>query len=134
MTETGFSDPVEEKVLARIPLETGGLSLLVAVLSLLFFEPLVGAFIFGGGLTAAVGFIWLKRMVFRLVQSERKTALSSLFLFYGLRILLIIGLFFIIIFFFSKKILAFTAGFSMIIPVFFVEAVGALTRMKKWKN
>jgi hypothetical protein len=134
MTETGFVDPVEEKVLSRIPLETGGISLLAAILSLLFFEPLVAALIFGGGLTAAAGFIWLKRMVFRLVQSDRKTSLSSLFLVYGLRILLIIGLFFIIILFFSKKILAFTAGFSMIIPVFFLEAVGALTRMKKWKN
>ena len=134
MTETGFVDPVEEKVLSRIPLETGGMSLLAAILSLLFFEPLVAVLIFGGGLTAAAGFIWLKRMVFRLVQSDRKTSVSSLFLIYGLRILLIIGLFFIIILFFSKKILAFTAGFSMIIPVFFVEAVGALTRMKKWKN
>ena len=134
MTKSSGVDPIEEKILTRIPLETGGLALLTAVLSLPFFEPLVAALIFCGGLTAVIGFLGLKSMVFHLVQPGRKKKTSTIILLYGLRILLIIGLFFIIIFFFSKKILAFTAGFSMIIPVFFVEAVGALTRMKKWKN
>ena len=73
-------------------------------------------------------------MVFRLTQPDNKKKISSLFLFYGLRLVLIIGLFFIIILFFSKKVLAFAAGFSMIIPVFFAEAVGTLARMKRWKS
>jgi len=47
---------------------------------------------------------------------------------------LIIGIFFIIIFFFSKKILSFVVGFSMIIPVFLIEAAGALSKLKQWKS
>jgi hypothetical protein len=127
-------DPVEAKVLARIPWETGVLSVLAALLSLLFFDPLDALMILAGGLTASFGFIWLKKMVFRLVQRELKRRLAPLFLAYGLRLLLIIGLFFTIILLFSRKVLAFTAGFSMIIPVFFIEAAGALIRMKQWKN
>jgi hypothetical protein len=46
---------------------------------------------------------------------------------------LICGVFFIIILLFPRKILAFGAGFSTVIPVFLAEAVGALLRMKTWK-
>ena len=134
MADNQMVDPVEEKVLNRIPWETGGLSLLGALLSLFLFDPLDALLVLAGGLTASISFIWLKRMVFRLVQKDRKKPIASIFLFYGLRILLIIGLFFIIIFLYSRKVLAFTAGFSMIIPVFFIEAAGALIRMKQWKN
>jgi ABC-type uncharacterized transport system YnjBCD permease subunit len=35
---------------------------------------------------------------------------------------------------FSKKIIAFAVGFSVIIPVFLAEAVIALSRMKQWKG
>jgi len=134
MADRLMVDPVEEKVLGRIPWETGGLSLLGSLLSLFLFDTLDALMVLAGGLTAAVSFIWLKRMVFRLVQRDRKRPIASIILFYGLRLLLIIGLFFIIIFLFSRKVLAFAAGFSMIIPVFFIEAAGALIRMKQWKN
>lgn len=134
MTEQPFVDPVEGKVLNRIPWETGGLSLLASLFSLLLFDTLSALLVLAGGLTASIGFIWLKRIVFRIVQPDHKKPAASIFLFYGLRLLLIIGLFFIIIFFFSRKVLAFTAGFSMVIPVFFIEAAGALIRMKQWKN
>ena len=134
MADNPMVDPVEEKVLSRIPWETGGLSLLGALLSLFLFDPLDALLVLAGGLTASISFIWLKRMVFRLVQKDRKKPIAPIFLFYGLRILLIIGLFFIIIFLYSRKVLAFAAGFSMIIPVFFIEAAGALIRMKQWKN
>jgi hypothetical protein len=35
---------------------------------------------------------------------------------------------------FSKKIIAFAVGFSVIIPVFLAEAVITLSRMKQWKG
>ncbi|MBA7698591.1 hypothetical protein ES703_107269 [subsurface metagenome] len=53
---------------------------------------------------------------------------------YVLRIVLILGIFFIIIFFFSEKIIAFAVGFSTMLPVFLVEAALALSKMKQWKN
>ena len=61
-------------------------------------------------------------------------ALKSALLLYALRLVLILGIFFIIIFFFSKKIIAFAAGFSALVPVFLVEAAIALSRMKQWKS
>jgi hypothetical protein len=65
--------------------------------------------------------------------SLKKALLSGLAL-YGLRLLLILAIFFIIILLFSKKIIAFAVGFSVIIPVFLAEAVIALSRMKQWKG
>ena len=134
MPQTQFVDPVEERVLRRIPWETAGLSFLAFLPAAFFFDFLTAVFVLAGGMTASVGFIWLKKMVFRLTQPDTKRRIAPLFLAYGLRLLLIIGLFLTIIFLFSRKVLAFTAGFSMIIPVFFIEASGALIRMKRWKN
>ncbi len=67
-----------------------------------------------------------------LPPSFKKTILSTLF-FYSLRLVLILAIFFIIIFFFSKNIIAFIVGFSTVVPVFMVEAVSMLFRLKKWK-
>jgi hypothetical protein len=64
---------------------------------------------------------------------KKKALLSGLAL-YALRLLLILAIFFIIILLFSKKIIAFAVGFSVIIPVFLAEAVIALSRMKQWKG
>jgi hypothetical protein len=66
-------------------------------------------------------------------QSQTKAVRSTL-AFYALRIVLILGIFFIIIFFFSKKILAFVVGFSTLVPVFLAEAAIALSKMKQWKS
>ena len=66
-------------------------------------------------------------------QSQKK-ALRLALPFYLLRIVLILGIFFIIIFFFSKKILAFVVGFSTLVPVFLAEASIALSKMKQWKS
>jgi hypothetical protein len=63
-----------------------------------------------------------------------KKALRLALPFYVLRIVLILGIFFIIIFFFSNKIIAFAVGFSTLVPVFLIEAVIALSKMKEWKN
>ena len=67
-----------------------------------------------------------------LPPSFKKTIISTLF-FYSLRLVLILAIFFIIIFFFSKNIIAFIVGFSTVVPVFMVEAVSMLFRLKKWK-
>ena len=138
----------EEKVLRRIPLEILILSSIIALASLLLFSPLTALFIFAGGALSALSFTWLTKAVSRLFQIKNgdslsgqkgqppffKRALRSALALYGLRLVLILGIFFIIIFFFSKKIIAFAAGFSTMVPVLLVEAIVALSKMKKWKT
>ncbi len=63
-----------------------------------------------------------------------KKALRSALALYGIRLVLILAIFFIIIFFFSRNIIAFVAGFSTMVPVFLAEAVVGLSRMKQWKS
>jgi membrane protein YdbS with pleckstrin-like domain len=65
---------------------------------------------------------------------DKKKALRSALALYGIRLVLILAIFFIIIFFFSKNIIAFVAGFSTMVPVFLVEAIAGLSRMKQWKS
>ncbi len=129
------SDPsAEERMLRRIPQEILFLSLLIALLSLILFDPLTSLFIFAGGLLSALSFLWLKQSLSRFLVPDKKKALKSAIGIYILRVLLILVLFFIIIFFFSKKIIAFIAGFSTIILVMAVESVVALSKIKEWKN
>jgi uncharacterized membrane protein YcaP (DUF421 family) len=49
---------------------------------------------------------------------------------YAVRFLLIFGVFFLIILLYPKKLIAFVAGFSTVIPVFLGEAALALARLK----
>ena len=65
---------------------------------------------------------------------HKKKALRSALALYGIRLVLILAIFFIIIFFFSRNIIAFVAGFSTMVPVFLAEAVVGLSRMKQWKS
>jgi hypothetical protein len=124
----------EEKILRRIPLEILILSLVMALGSLFFFNPLNALFIIAGGAFSALSFIWLKQALTKFLLFGKKNALRSALILYGIRLVLIIAIFFIIIFFFSKQIIAFVAGFSAIVPVFLAEAAVALSRMKKWKT
>jgi len=124
----------EEKILRRIPLEILILSFIIALASLLLFTPLTALFILAGGAFSALSFIWLKQALTKFLLFSKKKALRSALALYGIRLVLIIAIFFIIIFFFSRNIIAFVAGFSAIVPVFLAEAIVALTRMKKWKN
>jgi hypothetical protein len=123
----------DERILHRIPLEILTLSAVLALAVALFFGPLAGLLFFAGGALAALGFLWLKRSLTRLLVRDKAGALRSAILLYVLRLGLICGVFFIIILLFPGKILAFGAGFSTIVPVFLAEGVGALLRMKTWK-
>lgn len=125
---------IEEKILSRIPREILILSLLISLLSLFLLDPLSSLLIFAGGALSALSFIWLKQSLSRFLVPDKKKAMRSAIGFYSLRLLLIIVLFSIIIFLFSKKIIAFVAGFSTIILVMAVESIAALSRIKKWNN
>ena len=127
-------DPIEEKILHRIPIEVIGASAVLGLAAGVLFDPLSGLFFFAGGALSTLGFIWLKSSLTRVLEKEKARALRSGILLYLARFVLILGVFFIIILVYPRKILAFAAGFSTVIPVFLVEIALALAHMKQWKN
>jgi len=140
-TKKGDSPNLEEEnILRRIPIEITALSVLIALVAVPLFDPLTGLIVLAGGALAALSFLWLKQTVSRALQFKnggspsKGKAIRSTLAFYILRIVLILGIFFIIIFFFSNKILAFVVGFSTLVPVFLAEAAIALSKMKQWKS
>ena len=126
-------DAQDERILRRIPLEILALSAVLALAALPLFDAPTALLFFAGGGLAALGFLWLKQSLTRFLLRDRARALRAAILLYALRLVLICGAFFIIILLFPKKVLAFGAGFSLIVPVFLAEAVGALLRLKTWK-
>ena len=124
----------EERILKRIPLEIFLLSFILAIGTWIVFDALTALLFFTGGILAAVNFVWMKQAISRFLYTGKKKAMRSGIAVYGLRLLLILGVFFIIILFFSEKILAFAAGFSTLIVVFLGEAVAGLSKLKQWKN
>lgn len=129
-----LSGSEEERILKRIPLEIALLSLLVAFISLFLYDWIIGILVFTGGVVAAVNFIWLRQAVTRYLTSGKQRALRSGFAVYALRLLLILTIFFIIILFFSTKIIAFVVGFSTLVIVFLIEAIIGLSKLKQWNN
>jgi hypothetical protein len=124
----------EEHILKRIPQEIVLLSLVLAVGTWIVFDGVSAALVFAGGILAAINFIWMRQAISSFLFSGKKKALRSGIAVYSIRLLLILGIFFIIILFFSEKILAFAAGFSTLIVVFLFEAVVGLSKLKEWKN
>lgn len=124
----------EERILKRIPLEIILLSLVLAIGAWIVFDGVSALLFFAGGILAAINFIWMKQAISRFLYTGKKKAMRFGIAVYGLRLLLILGIFFIIILFFSEKILAFAAGFSTLVVVFMGEAVTGLSKLKQWKN
>ena len=124
---------VEERVLRRIPAEIAVAAAALALGAALIFDPLTGLLVFAGGALSALGFAWLKNSLTRILARGRKGALRSGVALYALRLVLICAVFFLIILLYPKKILAFVAGFSTVVPVSLAEAVRGLLQLKKWK-
>ena len=124
----------EERILKRIPQEIFLLSFVLAIGTWIVFDGVSALLVFAGGILAAINFIWMKQAISRFLYTGKKKAMRSGIAVYGLGLLLILGIFFIIILFFSEKILAFAAGFSALIVVFLGEAVAGLSKLKQWKN
>lgn len=126
--------PLDEKILRRIPKEIGIVTLVLAAGAIVLFDLASSLLVLAGGGTAVAGFIGVRNSVDRFLDQSKPRALKTAVFLYGLRLLLILLVFSIIILFFSKKIFAFAAGFSSIIVVFSIEAAAALIQMKKWKH
>lgn len=127
-------DPFEERILRRVPLEILAAGAVAGLVALPFFGGTTALFVLAGGALASLGFLWMKVSLTRFLQRERRTALRSGVLIYLARLVLILAVFSFIIFLFPGKILAFVAGFSVVVPVFLIEGVFALLRMKTWKS
>ena len=128
------TDPLEERILRRNPVEIVILAAVLAVATAFVFDPLTGLFVFAGGVLSALGFAWLKRSLTRVLSRERKGALRSGMALYALRLVLICAVFFLIILVYPKRIIAFVAGFSSVIPVALAEGVRGLLLLRTWKD
>ena len=128
-----FADPIEERIIRRIPFEIAAAAILLGILAALLLDPLTGAVFAAGGFVSALSFLWLKNALVRVLGRDRAGALRAGVLLYALRFLLILGVFVLIILLIPAKLIAFAAGFSTVIPVFLAEAVLALARFRSVK-
>ena len=128
------TDPIEENILRRIPFEIIILASFFGLLAIFLFDLLTGLFVLVGGALASLSFLWLKKSLTRVLLRETGKAVRSGIFLYAIRLILIIGIFLIIIFAYPKRLLAFAAGFSTVIPVFLGETVVALARLRQWKS
>jgi hypothetical protein len=124
----------EDRLLRRIPLEIAVAALVLGGAAGLLVDPATGLFVFAGGLVSALGFAWLARSLTRFMARGVQGARRAGVLLYVLRIGLICAIFFLIILLYPKKILAFVAGFSTVVPVSLAVAVRGLLQLKKWKD
>jgi len=127
-------DALEERILRRIPVEILAASAILALPAVLLFDLPTGLVFLAGGAFAALGFAWLKQSLTRFLAREKKGALRSGIVLYALRLVLICAVFLLIILLYPRKILAFGAGFSMLVLVSLVEGVRALLLMRTWKD
>lgn len=127
-------DPIEERILRRVPLEILAAGAAAGLIALPLFGLTSALLVFAGGAMASLGFLWMKVSLTRFLQRDRKSALRSGVLTYLARFGLILAVFSFIIFLFPGRILAFVAGFSVLVPVFLAEGVFALVRVKTWKS
>jgi hypothetical protein len=125
---------LEERILRRIPVEIAALAAVLAIPAALLFGPAAGLLFLAGGVFSALGFAWLRQSLDRFLLRDRKGAMRTGILLYILRLVLICAVFFLIILLYPKKILAFVAGFSVVVLVSLVEGVRALLLLRKWKD
>ena len=128
------TDPLEERILRRIPVEILAASTVLALPAMLLFDLPTGLVFLAGGAFAALGFAGLKRSLTRFLAREKKGALRSGIVLYALRLVLICGAFSLIILLYPKKILAFGAGFSVLVLVSLVEGARTLLLLRTWKD
>jgi hypothetical protein len=123
----------EDRLLRRMPVEIAVLAAVLALPAAVVFDPATGLFFLAGGLVSALGFLWLRQSLTRFLAKGVRGARRSAVLLYTLRLVLICAVFVLIILLYPKKVLAFGAGFSAVVPVALAEAVRGLLQMRQWK-
>ena len=132
--QTENPDALEEGILGRIPVEILAASAILAIPAALLFDLPTGLVFFAGGALSALGFTGLKQSLTRFLARDRKGALRSGIILYALRLLLICTAFLLIIRLYPRKILAFGAGFSMLVLVSLIEGIRGLLLLRTWKD
>jgi len=127
-------DPLEERILARIPWEVLACGALLAVAAFVLFDLPTGLFVLAGGAVSAAGFMGMKSGLSHVLLKPKSKALRSGLGLFALRLVLLLLIFSIIILIYPRKLPAFVAGFSTVIPVFLMEAVRAISRTRAWKS
>jgi len=122
-----------ETSLNRVPLETVILGTVAGIIGGLVFEPVAGILVFVGSLVATISFVSLKSFIDRYLGKQKSLVLRKAILMYILRLVLICLVFLIIIFLFKGRVIAFIAGFSLIVISVLVEALRSLVCVKQWK-
>jgi hypothetical protein len=128
------TDALEERIIRRIPVEVIVLAAVLGLGAAFLLDPVTGLIVFAGGVFAAIGFIWLRQSLWRFLSGEKKGALRSGILLYALRLGLICAVLLLIILVYPRKIIAFVAGFSAIVPVALLEGLRGLLLMRTWKD
>ena len=134
MTGLPLPDEYETAVLRRIPLEILAGAALIGLAGLALAGPLAALFVLLGGGLAAASFLGLRLSLADILSREKKKARSRGVALYGIRILLILFIFSLIIFFYPERVLAFAAGFSALVIVILYEALRTLFRLRQWKR
>lgn len=124
----------EDRLLRRIPLEIAVAAAVLGLAAALLLDPATGLFVLAGGLFSALGFAWLKQSLTRFLAKGVQGARRSGVVLYALRLVLICAVFFLIILVYPKKIIAFVAGFSAVVPVSLFEGVRGLLLLRTWKD
>jgi hypothetical protein len=132
--QTENPNALEEGILGRIPVEILAASAILAIPAALLFDLPTGLVFFAGGALSALGFTGLKQSLTRFLARDRKGALRSGIILYALRLLLICTAFLLIIRLYPRKILAFGAGFSMLVLVSLIEGIRGLLLLRTWKD
>lgn len=122
-----------EKSIKRIPLETAASGLAFGILAGLVFDLITGVLVLAGAVLAGISFFWLRGAVDRWLTQPRAKLMNKALVLYLFRLGLICLIFLIIIFIFKRKIIAFVAGFSIILVVVLIEALIILVSIKQWK-
>lgn len=122
-----------EKSIRRIPVETSILGLAVGLLVASVYEPLSGLLVLAGALVAGGSFLGLKGTVDRWLTQPKSKFIKKALVLYLVRLGLICLIFLIIIAFYKKKVIAFAAGFSLIVVSIMIEALISLVSMRQWK-
>jgi len=122
-----------ESSLRRVPWETIFLGFISGLGTGLFLEPVSGGLVLAGSLLAALSFLTLKSFINKYLTYGRQRLLPRAILIYLFRVILICLIFLIIIFLFRSKVLAFAAGFSLLIISLLIEALRNLASGRQWK-
>jgi len=122
-----------EKSIKRIPVETAVFGLVFGLLAALFFDAVSGLLVLAGALVAGLSFLGLKGAVDRWLTMPKARFMRKALFLYMVRLGLICLIFLTIIFLFKRKVIAFVAGFSLILISVMVEALINLVSMRQWK-